>query len=51
MDTTYQDYGMLEAYGLVHTLLRNGVPVDWIIAPGKGYGAVDFVATAEDERR
>ena len=27
MDTTYQDTGMLKAYGLVYELLRNGVPV------------------------
>ena len=35
MDTTYQDYGMLEAYGLVYQLLLNEVPVDWVIEPGK----------------
>ena len=27
MDTTYQDAGMLKAYGLVYELLRNGVSV------------------------
>jgi hypothetical protein len=48
MDTTYQDYGMLEAYGLVYELLLSGVPVDWTISPGKDYGEVDFYATAED---
>jgi hypothetical protein len=48
MDTTYQDYGMLEAYGLVYELLRRGVPVDWVIAAGKTYGDVDFHADAED---
>jgi len=48
MDTTYQDNGMLEAYGLVYQLLLNGVPVDWVIEPGKSYGAVDFNAAAED---
>ena len=48
MDTTYQDHGMLEAYGLVYDLLANDVPVDWAIAPGKSYGGVDFVASGED---
>jgi hypothetical protein len=48
MDTSYQDNGMLEAYGLVYRLLLAGVPVDWIIEPGKAYGDVDFNATAED---
>jgi len=50
MDTTFQDDGMLEAFGLVHALLRAGVPVDWAIAPGKVYGGVDFDAVAEDVR-
>jgi len=31
MDTTYQDHGMLEAYGLVYDLLLAGIPVDWTI--------------------
>jgi len=44
MDTTYQDSGMLKAYGLVYELLRNGVPVAWTIRPGKAYGGVDFTA-------
>ena len=48
MDTTYQDHGMLEAYGLVYDLLLSGVPVDWTIEPGKQYGGVDFVASGED---
>jgi hypothetical protein len=48
MDTTYQDHGMLEAYGLVYDLLLAGLPVDWTIEPGKEYGGVDFVASAED---
>jgi hypothetical protein len=48
MDTTYQDHGMLEAYGLVYQLLHDGIPVDWTIEPGKTYGGVDFVASAED---
>jgi len=48
MDTTYQDDGMLAAYGLVYDLLRNDIPVDWVIAPGKAYGGVDFHAVVTD---
>lgn len=48
MDTTYQDMGMLEAYGLVYALLKAGVPVRWVIAPQKQNGGVDFVADAVD---
>ena len=50
MDTTYQDSGMLEAYGLVYELLRQGVPVHWVIAPQKLNGGVDFMATGKDLR-
>lgn len=32
MDIDYQDMGMFEAYGLVYELLRNDVPVDWVLA-------------------
>ena len=48
MDTTYQDFGMLEAYGLVYELLSHEVPVDWVIAPGKDYGGIDFRASCLD---
>jgi len=48
MDTTSQDLGMLEAYGLVYDLLRNDIPVDWVIAEAKSYGDTDFVATTEE---
>jgi len=48
MDTTYQNYGMFQAFGLVYDLLKSGVPVDWVVAPGKAYGAVDFTASATD---
>ena len=41
MDTTYQNSGMLKAYGLVYKLLSNGVPIDWIIKPGKTYSQSD----------
>ncbi len=48
MDTTYQDMGMLRAYGLVYALLQANVPVHWVIKEGKGYGDVDFIATSVD---
>lgn len=48
MDTTYQDNGMLRAYGLVYELLRNDVPVDWTIRSGKTHLGADFVASATD---
>lgn len=48
MDTTYQDYGMLSAFGLVDKLLRAGVPVNWCILPGKSHAGVDFTASATD---
>ncbi|WAS98828.1 MYXO-CTERM sorting domain-containing protein [Nannocystis punicea] len=50
MDTTYQDLGMFEAYGLVYELLRQGVPVRWVIKVGKGYSEIDFTATSADVR-
>ena len=50
MDTTYQDSGMLKAFGLVHRLLRNGVPVYWVIKPGKAQGAADFTTSGIDTK-
>jgi uncharacterized repeat protein (TIGR01451 family) len=45
--TNGQDAGMLRAYGLVYSLLRNNVPVHWAINPTKGVNGDDFVvATA-----
>ncbi len=35
MDLTYQDTGMLQAFGLVAMLVRHGVPVHRVIAAGK----------------
>jgi uncharacterized repeat protein (TIGR01451 family) len=35
MDVTYQDIGGLRAFGLVHYLLLNHIPVHWIIDPDK----------------
>jgi uncharacterized repeat protein (TIGR01451 family)/MYXO-CTERM domain-containing protein len=43
MDLGNQDEGMLRAYGLVYELLRNGVPVRWVIKTGKNFGEPDFV--------
>lgn len=48
MDTDYQDQGMFKAYGLVYELLRNRVPVHWVILPGKADGDADFTASAKD---
>jgi hypothetical protein len=48
MDIDHQDMGMLRAYGLVHRLLREGIPVRWVIRAGKTYGDVDFEATSMD---
>ncbi len=50
MDTTYQDKGMFEAYGLVYELLKKGVPVRWVIKIGKKNGDTDFMATSSDVR-
>lgn len=50
MDTTYQNSGMLKAYGLLYNLLRNGVPVQWTINPNKAFQGVDFTATAIDHK-
>lgn len=35
MDLAYQDEGLLQAYGLLFQLLRQGVPVSWVIDPDK----------------
>ncbi len=39
MDLAYQDTGILQAYGLVFQLLRQGVEVHWIIEPTKTWHA------------
>ncbi|MEZ4399423.1 MAG: hypothetical protein R3B06_05370 [Kofleriaceae bacterium] len=39
MDLAYQDRGLMQAYGLVFQLLRQGIPVDWAIAPDKTWHA------------
>ncbi|MBI3072170.1 MAG: DUF11 domain-containing protein [Deltaproteobacteria bacterium] len=48
MDTTYQDNGMLKAFGLVYTLVKRGVPVRWAILTPKAQGATDFTASGVD---
>lgn len=50
MDTTYQDMGMLKAYGLVYELLRQGVTVNWVIRKDKAFGEADFSASASDHQ-
>ncbi|APR82751.1 internalin, putative [Minicystis rosea] len=50
MDTTYQDSGMLKAYGLVYQLLKSGVPVRWVIKSGKSLGEADFTASSKDNK-
>jgi hypothetical protein len=45
-----RDNGMLKAFGLVYELLRNGVPVQWVIRPGKSHLGVDFTASAVDHK-
>jgi hypothetical protein len=50
MDTTYQDAGMLKAYGLVYDLVRRGIPVRWVVNPAKAYQGTDFTASAVDLR-
>ena len=44
MDLDYQDEGMLRAYGLVYELLRNGVPVRWVITGSAGRRSASFPA-------
>jgi MYXO-CTERM domain-containing protein len=39
MDLAYQDHGLLQAYGLVFQLLRQGVRVYWVIDPDKTWHA------------
>jgi len=50
MDTANQSYVggtifNLKAYGLVHDLLMNDVPIKWIIRSGKARNDTDFAAT------
>lgn len=48
MDMSYQDTGMFQAYGLLFQLLRQGVPVSWVIDPNKTWHAADCDAAADN---
>lgn len=62
MDVDFQNAGMLRAFGLLYRLLLAGVPVNWVVLPGKTLytgttanpaspgNSVDFVASATDTR-
>ncbi|MFZ5475914.1 MAG: hypothetical protein ACOZNI_03990, partial [Myxococcota bacterium] len=43
MDTTFQDDGILDAYGLVYALLREAIEVHWVIDSSKAYDGPDMV--------
>src|SRR5688572_10781667 len=47
MDQTYQDRGTLQAYGLLFQLLRQGVPVQWVIDPDKTWHAAPCNTAAD----
>ncbi|PKP17074.1 MAG: hypothetical protein CVU05_16170, partial [Bacteroidetes bacterium HGW-Bacteroidetes-21] len=49
MDNTYQALVApfnLKAYGLIHSLLMNDIPVKWVIRSGKAKDGIDFTANA-----
>jgi uncharacterized repeat protein (TIGR01451 family) len=49
MDNSLQNIGAafnLKAYGAVQQLLWAGIPVKWVIQPGKAKDGIDFTATA-----
>ncbi|MCB9727924.1 MAG: VWA domain-containing protein [Deltaproteobacteria bacterium] len=48
MDVASQDEEIFLAFGLVYELLRNNVPVQWVVQPGKSADDVDFVASTVD---
>jgi hypothetical protein len=47
MDHAYQDRGLLQAFGLVFQLLRQGVPVQWVIDPDKTWHAAPCNAAGD----
>ena len=47
MDLAYQDRGMFQAYGLLFQLLRQGVPVAWVIDPDKTWHAAPCDAAGD----
>lgn len=48
MDLAYQSQGMEQAYGLLFQLLRQGVPVDWVIDPDKIWHAARCDAAGDE---
>lgn len=48
MDLAYQDHGLLQAYGLVFQLLRQGVHVYWSIEPTKTWHAARCDAAGDE---
>jgi len=48
MDLAYQDHGMLQAYGLLFQLLRQGIRVYWVIDQGKTWHAADCDTVADE---
>ena len=48
MDLSYQEDGMEQAYGLLYELLRQGVPVAWIIDPDKTWHAAPCDAAGDE---
>lgn len=47
MDLAYQDRGILQAYGLLFQLLRQGIPVAWVIDPLKTWHAEPCDSTTD----
>lgn len=47
MDLEYQAHGMFQSYGLLFQLLRQGVPVAWVIDPDKTWHAAPCAAPCD----
>ncbi|MEZ4265663.1 MAG: MopE-related protein [Myxococcota bacterium] len=50
MDLTFQDDQPFRAFGLIYELLRNQVPVHWIVQTNKSAGAADFIVSSVDTK-
>ncbi len=50
MGVTFQDDQPFRAFGLVYQLLRNQVPLHWIVQSNKAAGAADLVASTVDTK-
>jgi hypothetical protein len=50
MGMNFQDDQPFRAFGLVYQLLRNNVPVHWIVQSSKAVGAADFVVSTVDTK-